>query len=57
MNTTLSREDGFEIMKRSQNINVTPGANGTVLFSEEGKSLIDYIFSNSVIIVFIVLLI
>ncbi|NXV03886.1 FLT3 kinase, partial [Cettia cetti] len=37
-----------------QNINVTLGSNGIVLFSEEGKRLIDFIFSNAVIIVFIV---
>ncbi|NXM52870.1 FLT3 kinase, partial [Illadopsis cleaveri] len=38
----------------SQNINMTLGSNGIVLFSEEGKRLIDCIFSNAVIIVFIV---
>ncbi|NWU16602.1 FLT3 kinase, partial [Cephalopterus ornatus] len=32
------KEDEFEIMQRSQNINVTPGSNGMVLFSEEDKS-------------------
>ncbi|KAJ7401212.1 fms related tyrosine kinase 3 [Pitangus sulphuratus] len=32
-----SREDESEIMQRSQNINVTPGSNGMVLFSEEDK--------------------
>ncbi|KFO57402.1 Receptor-type tyrosine-protein kinase FLT3, partial [Corvus brachyrhynchos] len=32
-----SREDEFEIMQRSQNVNVTPGANGTVVLSEEDK--------------------
>ncbi|NXE95456.1 FLT3 kinase, partial [Menura novaehollandiae] len=47
------KQDEFEITQRSQNINVTPGSNGAVLFSEEGKRLIDYIFSHSVIIVFI----
>ncbi|NXG10287.1 FLT3 kinase, partial [Sakesphorus luctuosus] len=31
------REDEFEITQRSQNINVTPGSNGIVLFSEEDK--------------------
>ncbi|NXB24655.1 FLT3 kinase, partial [Rhagologus leucostigma] len=37
VNTTLSREDEFEITQRSQNINVTPGAKRTVLFSEEDR--------------------
>ncbi|XP_027758831.1 receptor-type tyrosine-protein kinase FLT3 [Empidonax traillii] len=37
VNTTLYREDESEIMQRSQNINVTPGSNGMVLFSEEDK--------------------
>lgn len=54
VNTTLCREDEFETTQRSQNISVIPGSNGTVLFSEEGKRLIDYIFSNAVIMVFIV---
>ncbi|NXM73274.1 FLT3 kinase, partial [Serilophus lunatus] len=38
VNTTLCREDEFEIMKSSQNINMTHGSNGIVLFSEEGSS-------------------
>ncbi|NXO72049.1 FLT3 kinase, partial [Phainopepla nitens] len=50
------KEDEFETTQRSQNINVTAGSNGIVLFSEGGKRLIDYIFSNAVIIVFIILL-
>ncbi|NXS09517.1 FLT3 kinase, partial [Neodrepanis coruscans] len=49
-------EDEFEITQRSQNVNMTPGSNGSVLFSEGGKRLI-FISSNSVIIVLIVLLI
>ncbi|KFP22850.1 Receptor-type tyrosine-protein kinase FLT3, partial [Egretta garzetta] len=32
-----SREDEFEITRRSQNVNVTSGANGIVLYSEEDK--------------------
>ncbi|NXH40895.1 FLT3 kinase, partial [Dicaeum eximium] len=32
-----SREDEFETTERSQDINVTPGSNGIVLFSEEDK--------------------
>lgn len=57
VNTTLCREDDLEATQRSQNINVTLDSNGIVLFSEEGKRLTDYLFSNSVIIVFIVFLI
>ncbi|XP_071409467.1 receptor-type tyrosine-protein kinase FLT3 isoform X2 [Pithys albifrons albifrons] len=37
VNTTLCREDEFEITQRSQKINVTPESNGIVLFSEEDK--------------------
>ncbi|OWK61558.1 Receptor-type tyrosine-protein kinase FLT3 [Lonchura striata] len=37
VNTALCREDECETMERSQNINVTLGSNGIVLFSEEGK--------------------
>lgn len=57
VNTNLCREEELETMQGSQNINVTLGSNEIVLFSEEGKRLIDYIFSNALIIVFIVLLI
>ncbi|KAK4830860.1 hypothetical protein QYF61_013789 [Mycteria americana] len=37
VNTTLCREAEFEITQRSQNINVTSGSNGIVLYSEEDK--------------------
>ncbi|XP_016151702.1 PREDICTED: receptor-type tyrosine-protein kinase FLT3 [Ficedula albicollis] len=35
--TTLCREDEFETTQRSQNMNVTNGSNGIVLFSEEDQ--------------------
>ncbi|NXY36052.1 FLT3 kinase, partial [Pomatorhinus ruficollis] len=47
VNTTLCREDELETTQGSQNINVTLGSNGILLFSEEGKRLTDYIFSNA----------
>ncbi|KFQ76709.1 Receptor-type tyrosine-protein kinase FLT3, partial [Phaethon lepturus] len=38
-----SREDEFEITQSHQNMNVTFGSNGIVLYSEEGKRLIAFI--------------
>ncbi|PKU46544.1 receptor-type tyrosine-protein kinase hypothetical protein [Limosa lapponica baueri] len=49
VNTTLCREDEFEITQR-QNMNVASGSNGIVLYSEEGKNLIAVTSSNSVAI-------
>uniref|UniRef100_A0A8B9CSC6 receptor protein-tyrosine kinase n=1 Tax=Anser brachyrhynchus TaxID=132585 RepID=A0A8B9CSC6_9AVES len=37
VNMSLCREDEFEITQTSQNINMTPGPNGIVLFSEEDE--------------------
>jgi len=55
VNTILGRE--FEMTQIGQNVNVTSGSNGIALYSEEGKRLIASISSNSVIIVFLILLI
>lgn len=57
MNTDLYGEDELKATQTSQNINMTSGPNGIALCSEEGKRLIALISVNSVIIVFIVLLI
>lgn len=55
VNTTLCREDEFEITQ-SQTVNVASISNGVVLYSDEGKRLIVFISSNSVINVFIIFL-
>lgn len=55
VNMTLCQEDEFEITQ-SQNLNVTFGSSGIVLYSEEGKKLIGFTSSDSVIVVFIILL-
>lgn len=47
VNTSLCGEDEFEIAQTSQNINMTPGPNGIVPFSEEGKRLTGVISINS----------
>ncbi|NXP81756.1 FLT3 kinase, partial [Ramphastos sulfuratus] len=57
VNTSLSREDEFDIAQRSQNTNVTSETNGIVLYSEEGNTSIAFISSNSVVMLFTVLLI
>jgi len=57
VNTDLYGEDELKSTQTSQNINMTSGPNGIALCSEEGKRLIALISVNSVIIVFIVLLI
>lgn len=57
VNMDLYREDELKVTQTSQNINMTSGPNEIALCSEEGNRLIALISSNSVIIVFIVLLI
>lgn len=57
VNMDLYGEDELKVTQISQNINMTSGPNGIALCSEEGKRLITLISSNSVTLVFIILLI